>query len=357
MLQLNSKYKKSSLYLLIVIIFFLSGCTNPEEQYPFSFTPPEEQNMDREILSQMISYINEETSGIHSLLLLRNGHLVKEYYWGERWGNEVPHDIHSCTKSVISMLVGIAIDKNMVDLNDPVIDFFPDKVIENLTNQKQRITIRNLLEMRSGLDWDESLDYYNTSNPFNEMRNSNDWVQYVLDKPMESEPGTDYAYNSGGSHLLSAIIQEASNMTTKEFAESYLFEPLGIKPGNWAESPQGIAFGGSGLTLRPRDMIKLGYLALNNGSWFESEIISEEWIIASTRFYRPLDENYTDFYGFQWWIYPNQYDYYSYSAIGILGQRITVIPDQNIVLVLTGNCETSYADVLLKDYIIPSIID
>ncbi len=166
----------------------------------------------------------------------------------------------SATKSITGTLIGIAIDKGLIDSVDhKLLDFFPDRTFANVDTQKQSITLRHVLSMSSGLDWP-----HNGLNEYLEpgMEASKDWVQFVLDRPMAAAPGSVFVYNSGGSHLLSAVIQKATGMSALDFAQKHLFAPLGITNVTWATDPQGINFGAANLAMSPRDMAKLGYLYL-----------------------------------------------------------------------------------------------
>jgi hypothetical protein len=185
------------------------------------------------------------------------------------------------------------------------------------------------------------------------MTKSNDWTQYTLNLPMAQTPGEYFHYCNGVSHLLSAIVQESSGMKTLEFAKKYLFDPLGIKDVDWAESPEGTNNGFAGLRLQPKDMAKIGLLYLNQGKWENKQIISAQWIMASTRPYIDGRWNGED-YGYQWWINPAGY----YSAVGKYGQAIYVIPDKNLVAVFTSHItgkDMYISGALLNEYILSAI--
>jgi len=262
------------------------------------------------------------------------------------------HDMYSVTKSVTSALIGIAIDKGYIkDVNQTITELFPNKNISNLDELKKTLTLKDLLMMASGLNCNDA-----SANRWAgtiAMKKSKDWTQYTLNLPMAQAPGEYFHYCNGVSHLLSAIIQESSGMQTIDFAKKYLFAPLGIKDIEWAESPEGINNGFSGLRLQPQDMAKIGLLYLNQGKWENKQIMSAEWIKASTRPYIDGRWNGED-YGYQWWINPAGY----YSAVGMYGQAIYVIPDKNLVAVFTSHIigkDMYISGNLLKEYIIPAI--
>jgi CubicO group peptidase (beta-lactamase class C family) len=184
--------------------------------------------------------------------------------------------------------------------------------------------------MRTGFQWNE--DSYDEYNDFSAMRDSDDWAQYVLDRPMTYEPGSTFYYNSGNSHLLAVIINVTTGMTPLAFADQYLFGPLGITNRQWLTDPQGINFGGSNLALRPRDMAKFGLLYLNNGIWDDQQVVSSEWVSNSSQ--GPSTPYGGTSYGYQWWL--NDYRDW-YSARGYNGQYIYVIQEHDIVVVFSSD--------------------
>ncbi|MHA2353026.1 MAG: serine hydrolase, partial [Candidatus Thorarchaeota archaeon] len=238
---------------------------------------------------------------------------------------------YSVTKSVVSSLIGIAIDQGFIDnTSQLLLDFFPDRTIGNMSTWKEEITLEDVLRMRTGFEWDE--DNYEEYNDFFAMTDSDDWVQYVLDRPMAYEPGSTFYYNSGNSHLLAAIINETTGMTPLAYADQHLFGHLGITNRQWLPDPQGINFGGSNLALKPRDMAKFGLLFLNNGIWDTQQVVSSDWVNRSS--HGPATPYGGTSYGYQWWI--NDYQNW-YSARGYNGQLIYVIPEQDAVVVFSSD--------------------
>ncbi|MFX1547569.1 MAG: serine hydrolase domain-containing protein [Promethearchaeota archaeon] len=311
--------------------------------------------MNSTLLKELISFIEKEFQGMHSILIVRNGYIVKEKYFSDKYSQDTVHQLYSCTKSVTSACVGIAVDKGFFDLNDSVLDFFPEKEFANVDKRKRQMTIEDLLQMQSGLDWDEwSISYESSTNIYRQMLRSDDWVKFVLDTPMKSVPGTEFAYNTGVSHLLSAIIQRVTHMTTYAFAEKNLFEPLNITVGYWYTSPDDVVNGGCDLFLTPRDMAKFGWCYLNKGFWDNEQIISKKWVEQSTRHYINLDFSTRYYYGFQWWITPELSNYFTFTARGYRGQWILCIPDLDIVMVCTADSDDPYYDQFVSNYIIPS---
>lgn len=325
---------------------------------------PEEQGMSSTRLQEMIDYIAEEDLDVHSVIVIRHGYIVLEEYpdpWqGVRRTQAFngTHYLYSATKSFSSSLIGIAIDKGYIDnTSQTLLSFFPNHTIANLDEQKERITLRDLLTMRSGLPWDE------TSAPFNSPENdiyqleynSSGGVQYVLNMPMEFEPDEVFHYNTGASHLLSGIVQETTEMTTLDFAAEHLFSPLGISPYYWNDDIMGVYYGGYDLQLRPLDMAKFGYLFLNNGTWDGEQVISSSWVNESTSAVTTF--NAERGYAYQWWTLP---DVGAYFAAGLYGQYIIVSPEEDLVVVFTsgyGSNDIDYNLPMFRNYILDAVTE
>jgi CubicO group peptidase (beta-lactamase class C family) len=293
---------------------------------------PEAQGMRSGVLADMLSLVQEKGYRIESITVVRNGFLVVDaYFYPFRKG--MKHSIHSCTKSIISLLVGIALDRGYIkSINQSVLSFFPHKTIANLDERKKVINLEHLLTMSSGLKCRDSYRYGYIG--YREMLNSQDWIQHVLNLPMETSPGQTFNYSNGVSHLLSGILQNATNMTTLDFAKQHLFTPLGITDVKWQTSPQGIYTGWARIMMTPHDMAKIGWLSLNKGQWEGKQIVSKAWVNESTKGHMEgkLDDSYGGMYGYQWWVDPEGY----YMAIGFQGQFIFVIPEKNIIAVFTS---------------------
>ncbi len=325
---------------------------------------PEEQGMSSTKLQEMITHIINAGLDVHSVIVTRNGYVVLEEYPNPYQGQsrtmsfQGTHYLYSVTKSFSSCLIGMAINQGLIDnTSQTVLSFFPDMTFSNVDERKERMTLNDLLTMRSGLPWDE------TTYSFNDVRNdvyqvnfnSSGGVQYVLDKPMEYNPGTVFRYNTGASHILSGIIQETTNMTTLEFATENLFNPLNISPVYWPSDTKGVNFGGFDLQLRPLDMAKFGYLYLNNGTWDYEQLMTAEWIQNTTATVTILSS--THGYAAQWHTMPDLNVYY---AAGLYGQYIFVSPEYNIVAVFTSGYGVGDYDEnpqMFRDYIIASVDD
>ncbi len=233
----------------------------PGAEWPLS--TPEAQGMRSEVLADMMAHITDRSFHIDSILIVRNGHVVLDaYFWPFKKGEK--HIIHSCTKSVMSALIGIAIDKDYIrNVEQPITDFFPGKTLANMDARKKSITLEDLLTMSSGLKCRDS--YLYRWKGLLEMRASADWGQYVLDLPMVEAPGERFEYCNGVSYLLPVIIQNTTKIRTLEFARRHLFEPLGIQDVGWDTSPQGVDIGWGEMRLRPHDMARFGWLYLYQG--------------------------------------------------------------------------------------------
>jgi CubicO group peptidase (beta-lactamase class C family) len=334
--------------ILVILVFstlILATPTDAQVDRPVTMWPteewatstPEEQGMDSDTLDVVYDAVRNSGASIRGLLVVRHGVLVgEEYFTPILYDVDDVHILFSVTKSFVSCLVGIAIKEGFIDnTSQLLLDFFPDRTIENRTEWKEKITLEDVLQMRSGLQWDE--DNYEEDNDFFRMRASPDWVQYVLDRPMADEPGSTFYYNSGNSHLLAAIVNVTTGMSPLQFADQYLFGPLGITTRVWLPDPQGINFGGSNLNLKPRDMAKLGLLYLNNGTWDDQQIVSADWVNRSST--GPSTPYGGVSYGYQWWLDDTAG---WYSARGYHGQFVYVIEEHDMVVVLSSDVEDFY---------------
>ena len=299
---------------------------------------PEDQGMDSAALAKLVDF--GATHGLESVLIVRRGTIVLEAYYAPfRAG--VKHRVNSVTKSVIGTLVAIALKERRLDSPDQrVVDFFADRTIANVDERKTAITIQNLLDMTSGLSWTEPLDQGQPQSLV-AMERSPDWVQFVLDQPMAAGPGTKFNYSSGNTHLLSAILAKATGESALDYARQRLFGPLGISNVFWRRDPQGNPIGGYGLFLQPRDMAKLGYLYLHNGVWDGTQIVPPEWIDRVRHATIPMgiaNLRYANLF----WVDSGRDAYF---ANGFHGQRIFVMPTQDIVAVVTATSHSAASGV------------
>ncbi|MCJ7622064.1 MAG: beta-lactamase family protein, partial [Anaerolineaceae bacterium] len=274
--------------LLICSAIFVIGCQAEVVPDPaasptgsWETSTPEEQGMDSALLAEMLAEVEAEGHEIDSIMVVRNGYMVLDAYIDPFQAGS-KHIIHSCTKSIVSALIGIAIEEGHIQgLEQPILDIFPGRTPAILDERKEAMTLKDVLTMSTGFDCKDS--YLYGWQGLRELRNSDDWVQFVLDMPMRDEPGTRFEYCNSGSFLLSAILSETTGMSALEYAQKSLFGPLGISDVTWPENPQGINIGWGELHMLPHDMAKIGYLYLNAGMWAEEQIVPRDWIEESTR--------------------------------------------------------------------------
>ena len=298
----------------------------------------------------MLEVIERRRWDVDNVTIIRHGYKVYDQSLGA-YQADTPHLLYSCTKSVVSAAVGIAIDQGLISSVDvPLTSLFPDREIQNLDHRKQAITLQDLLSMSSGFDCRDS--YLYNWEGLDEMMASDDWTQHVLDLPMAHAPGTYFEYCNGVSNLLSAAVQHASGTKTSLFAEEYLFSPIGIEDYFWEEDPDGVTYGFSELYLKPADMARIGYLYLHHGEWETEQVISSDWVTASTTTQTPA--NLQDGYGYQWWIDDAGY----FMALGHRGQFIFVLPELDMVVVFVSDPRVGDYDApeyLLINYILPAV--
>jgi CubicO group peptidase (beta-lactamase class C family) len=295
---------------------------------------------------------------VHGVLIAHRGRLVFEEYFYE-YDVKSPHAMRSATKSVVSALVGLAIAKGQLkDVRQPVLPFFAAEYpqIATVTDAKRRITIEDLLTNRSGLDCDD----WNQASPGNEskMGRSEDWVKFTLDLPMRNEPGVTSSYCSGGVIVLGRLVEKVSGKPLEAFAREQFFDPLGIRDFEWQFDPDRSSIDTfCQLSLTPRDMVKIGLLYMNGGTWNGRQVLPADWVKASTTRHTSLGD--TD-YGYLWWrpyLEVPGGRHHGIMATGNGGQKIFLWPALDLVVVMTGgNYNTqSPANALAIKYILPAL--
>ena len=272
------------------------------------------------------------------------------------------HQIQSQTKSIISLLLGIAVDKGFVKSEyEPVSAFFPEYFNDKDT-LKSLVIIRDLLTMSAGFEWEEML-------PFNDQRNNNirmnysgSYLKYALSRPMASQPSAEFKYNSGAPMIVAGIIEKTANMPLDRFAEKYLFNPLNINEYRWIKDSTGLCHAGGGLFLKPEDMVKIGALVLNKGKWEEENIVPEEWLRRSFEPY--FETTFSDHsFGYFWWIKEMRISDNKttrvISAQGAGGQYMFIIPEYNLIVAFTENNFGTplVGPFLFEAYILPALKD
>jgi CubicO group peptidase (beta-lactamase class C family) len=287
-----------------------------------------------------------EFKKIESVLVARHGKLVYEAYFG-RTGADTLVNTRSATKSVTDLLIGIAIDRGLLKGADaPALPLFAGMAWKNPDPRKARITIEDLLTMSSALDCDDS----NDASPGNEVRmhEVDDWIQFVLDLPVKTLPaggpletnapgGRHFSYCTAGVVLLGGVLERATGQKVADFAHTNLFAPLGIGRTEWQYSPRGQAMTGGGLRLRSRDLLKLGQLVANGGTWNGKRVVSERWVKASVQPHVRIDTD-TE-YGYLWWLHGFESGGKTFAAAymaGNGGNKVAVIPELDMVVVIAS---------------------
>ena len=334
----------------------------------------EQAGFDRAKLDAMTEYIQSHAEmNVHAVLIERDGRLVYEQYFSgsdERWGQplgvlhfsrDVKHDLRSVTKSVVSALVGIAVQSGAIrSLDAPLVDYFPE--YQDLqTPDRRKITLRHALSMSAGFKWNEEVPYTDPTNDEIVMTRSSDPVRYVLSRPIVAEPGQVWEYNGGLPQVLGTIVQRATKQPLLEYARSVLFSRLGITDIEWLGNLAGVPSGASGLRLRPRDLAKFGSLYLHDGQWNGRDVVPAAWVRESTTRHMTLSQPARG-YAYLWWhaCYPTPAGAVEVPmAVGNGFQRIFLVRAQKMaVTVLAGlyNIQSmNPADRLLLNYILPAL--
>ncbi|WP_154224459.1 serine hydrolase domain-containing protein [Marinicella rhabdoformis] len=369
-------------YLINVTLLTLVFVTVNAKAFTWPTDTPESQSIDSEGITEAAQLIQTGDYGnIRSLLVIRNGILVHEQYFGNQ-GEKRP--VYSVTKSVGSTLLGIAqLNGATLNINKPMFDYMPQ--YQNLPGAMNRrnITVHALLSQRHGLDWDEwSTPYGTNENPITYMLSTDDWYQTVLTWPLETAPNQKFTYSTGASSLMSIILNNISGQAPHEFAKQFLFNPLGIEDTHWellnggSQQGQGIYIFpngleplGFGLWLKPIDMAKIGELFRLGGVWEGQRLLTQEWINQSITTYSNGNTDPDTFstsesgYGYQWWVTEfidkTGRKHHSYYANGYGRQYIFVFPESDTIIVSTAddyNRDGPGMGTLLRQQILPAII-
>lgn len=351
---------KKFMLLLALTMMILSSCKQTKEVVNLPRT-----NASQEVIAAVDFFVNAtqtrpvapDSITLHSIMILKHGQVVFEK-WFNGQSAEMPHAMHSVSKTFTAVAVGLAINEGKLNLTDPVVKFFPDKLPAEQSDNLKAMTIRDLLTMTCGHD----------TEPNSLRKDSLDWVQAFLAWPVVHQPGEYYLYNSVGTYMLSAIVQSVTGEKLIDYLDTRLFQPLHIARPEWEESPQGINCGGWGLHIKTEDMAKLGQLFLQKGEWNGKQIVPAEWLKEMSSYQVPSAPSGTRFedlekaglnkdnnewvqgYGYQMWICRH----HAFRADGFAGQYIMVFPDRDAVLVLTTSSSLyqPYMD-LIWEYLLP----
>ena len=257
--------------------------------------------------------------------------------WHPYYHGTDEHTMQSVSKTVTSATIGVAMARGdfKAPLSTPVLHYFDESKVKNVDARKRRMTLRDLLTMTSGLDWNEDVPYADTNNPSDLMEATDDWVQFVIDRPMKDEPGKVFAYSSGATELLAYIFQRETGADIERYAHSHLFEPLGIRNYHWKRTPLGVVDTEGGLYLRAPDLAKIGLLYMHGGLWNGQQLITSDWVKESLTPRIDAGEGFQ--YGYQWWLLPHGTPpRLAWLARGMGGQRLMVFPEDQLIVVSTA---------------------
>lgn len=365
-----------ALSMLGVIMF--SSPVQAQSEWPtagWRNTMPAEVGLDTKALAELDADVSDGEYGyIDSMLVIRHGLVAYErsyehdydriygqesknypalvvnnpsgpynYFnpWWHPWYHRGSlHTMQSVTKSVVSAVVGIAVGrKEFPSLDTPVLSYFDVIKVANVDERKRSVTLRHLLTMTSGLDWNEDLPYSDPENTFVDMSFSSNWVQFTIDRPMARAPGEMFQYKSGDTILLGHIFHLATGIDLEEYAVKHLFTPLGISNYFWKRTPFGLVDTQEGLYVTPRDIAKIAYLYLRQGEWEDRQVVPAEWVAASIEPSADVPGENDIQYGYKWWLYHYQHngqDRVAFAGAGFGNQRPIVFPELDLIVVFTG---------------------
>ena len=380
--------------ILIACLFSIYSCASDSN---YSYQQPEHINdglevgllssvgLDTTLIAKAVNKIENGKFGeVHSMLIYKNDKLVLDEYfpghsykWDAKnyhgklvnWDKTMPHDQMSCTKSVTSALIAIAIDQGFIEsVNQSIFDYLPNHQHLKVDN-REYITIEHLITMTSGLAWDEWSALHGTAaNDIDALWfTCKETIGCVLNRPWWQEPGQLFTYSGGGMAILGEIIKNASGMSIDVFATTYLFEPLGVKNTRWTQFPGGVWDGSGAFYITPRAMMKFGVTYLNNGIWNGQQIIPQNWVKKSATPYNnnininiPMEDSGKNGYGYTWWT--SEFSHRGktinmFRAGGWGGQEIMVFPELDMVVVFTGGNYAKKTKLfkIVKDYILKSM--
>jgi len=361
-----------------ILIFLLLSCNEQKESNRFPTQAWETSSFENEGLNSVPfdDLLNEIENGVYGnvdqLLLIKNGKLVFDqsftndyekiskgksgalgcgfatcedstifgdynYYhpnWHPYYQNQQIHTLQSVTKSIASIMIGVAIKEGGISNTDvKVVDFFEDYDLSIADESLKTATLENLLTMQLGMEWHEIDRPIDSTNTTGQLEASQDWIQFTLNQPMDTIPGTKWVYNSGASQLMSGIIKKATGLYIDEYAEKHLFTPLGIKNYHWKKTPAGYTDTEGGLYLEAQDLAKIGFLMLREGKWEEQQIISSEWVKKSVTKQVSFDKEKG--YGYQWWR-DDQDGIEIWACHGFGNQYLLVFPKFETIVVVNS---------------------
>lgn len=284
------------------------------------------------MLNEFIQAVEEEWIKMHSVMVMQHGEVIASHFW-DQWDADTRHILHSVSKSVAVLAVGMAIDQGKLSLEERLIEILPDKMPEKVDERLETLNIRHLLTMSAGHDQPLMLSH---------QRNNiflSDWSRYYLSVPLDRAPGEKFVYDSGCTYLLSAAFQRRMGITLSEYLAQNVFKPLGIYHVPWQTCPMGVTLGCAGLYLSPNELMKIGQLCLQNGRWKDRQLVPAWWIEECTKLQIDTSEyaqrrfaEYRSGYGYQFWNCTNG----AYRMDGSMGQLVFIWPEKDVVIEMTA---------------------
>ena len=351
------------LFALITLIIFSCTDTTDVDENPVGFnwevSTPDALGLNGTMLNSAFSEASAK-GFINSIIVIRHGKIAAEKYFNGRNVNSY-QTVRSVSKSFLSALIGIAVNKGILDLDQKMIDSFPEYKSEVTDTNVNNITLRHLITMRSGVKGDEEI-YFTVTN-------SSNWIKTIIHLPLNFEPGAKALYSTSGTHLVSGMLTKACGMTAMAFARNNLFNPMGIVINDWATDPQGIYFGGNDMFFTTRNIAALGLLYMNKGSLNGKQIVPEEWVNnslvysgGSSTVWGSLTEGG---YGYLWWL-GKVSGKKVFFALGHGGQYIVCVPETDMIIAATSDPYIDWGVAndheqsvlqIIADYIIPAVIN
>jgi len=372
------------LFLLVVLISCSSEEEAPQGTHSYTYQIPDQINDGWQVssleseginqtgLEDMINYIYNHglNQSVKDIIIVKNGKLVFEEYFGTTTRETLVH-LQSATKSLTSVIFGIAIDQLHVgSVDESVYSYFPE-YLDSVDSPKNEILLHHMLTMTPGLEWNEtSTSLFSGENDNIAGHQSGDYIGHLLGKNLVAEPGSTWNYNSGCAMVLAGIIKKATGFHIDEFGEEYLFDPLGIEDYRWEYQQDGLPIAMGGFWMKPRAMAKIGELFLRGGVWDEKRILSDTWIRASFTEHKTVNDDWD--YGYQWWAgqanssIGESFENKIWYAHGYGGQMIIVIQESKVVIVTNGAYSTDTGRTkktegkiwqLLRTFIFPSLME
>lgn len=330
---------------ILSICILLSGCL--QEEHPFLafngnspqnindgwvISSPMEEGVDEVALSNIYQeiYDNGDLWQLRSLLVFRNGKLISESYLKNPNDMYNPRPIWSCTKQIVGVLTGLAYEQGYIGSpDDPISDYLSQELQNH--RDKSNITIENLLTMRSGIGFDETVDVSEIL-----QKTPDNTIDYILDIPLIFTPGETFYYNSGDTHLIAASIQNSLGYPLEDWADEVLFSKIGFENYTWLEY-DGYNYGGFGISTTPRNLARIAQLVLDGGAWNDTQLVDSLWIDDMITTQTVIGNNSSNTFGYQWWINPDEGIYF---MAGSGGQYACIVPDKNLIVVVMSEHDT-----------------